>query len=1371
MEKNYNSTYHHKPWKRFISLILSLIIAFGTFVTMTFGNLLLSDYVDFHNLIVAEAALSPKPLFYRYGELVGLYRLNYNNTTTIQYKIGENGTWTNYSVPFSIPAFETTRVYARIGTNGAITYDDFTTTNQAIGVYTESATDFDFSYNGINFGYTRIYNSADKNWFESIHSKVATVGSYLKVYLPDGTEYPLIRTGANTYVDQITGKTLTKSSTEYVFDDGEYKYHFGINLLNSVAYLSGIEDNNGNILNLTRTTNIEEASISDGTRTFEVSDYEAVEATNDPDVNYYSVKTITDPNGNDIEYTTKWGRYINVTDQAGVTLGQYQYVSTASDYTMTKSNNKTIEYYTNGRLKKVTEGNGEWIQYAYDDENMTYTTLSSSGETTSTTYNDAFYTTSYTDKYGISTNYTYDNHYRVLTQICDGKTTTYTYDTNGNLTSYIVSDENNNTFYTYDSHKRIVRKQVGNEYTYYTYDNNGNNLVYATLKEDYTGTAPALYDSTLTCFDTTTYTYDNKGRVTSEVYSTGGSVSYTYDSTGNMLTETSIDADNNQTTITYTYDAFGNVLTTSKGTESSSYTYDAAGRILLSNEDGECKRTLYDNQGRVIQMISPEDYDSTKEGLPTSNTYADENVGHRYVYDSNTGNLTSETNRLGVQTTYTYFSTGEKQTEEFDKYKFCYNVKGAVTQIYVNDINTLTYNYNENCKLTSEVYANGQSIRYEYDNDGNLKRQYHNSDSTAFVTYTYNEDGELTQKVNTDTGLRYEYAGDDYEVYKVSDNTLVYSYSATEIEEDETNQIEAETDIFETHFGASYSSVIKSDSISYTKGNHTLEYSFTENDDTIIEDTVKYDGNSSASSEYTYNSNGNTTQKSLEYGNNTIEINNVYDNKNRITESGYDSSDRAYYSYDSNSQITRVDNNILNCTSAYTYDSHGNILTKSVYGYTRNDILSNPTETTTFTYSNDGWNDKLIAVNNDSLTYDSIGNVLSYGNKTFTWTSGRNLASITDGNNTYSYTYDENGIRTSKTVNGTTTYFNTKDGIILSQTDGTNALYFQYDNNGTPIGFIYNGTQYLYLTNQMGDVISITDAQGNELVQYEYNEWGGIGSITTTNNTATENTLANINPIRYRGYYYDNETQYYYLQSRYYNPYICRFINADRVDYTDKERHCGNNLYAYCANNPIIHKDPSGHFLLIIMIILAISKSNINSVLSPYLSKIVSASTKNKYGTSNKGKIRIDLNYSSSFVSDLHSSYKSNPSATARIIAEYGERKFKNVLNRDIVFDTNCLEREINIHIAAFLIAKKYRDISKPNGISASAFNKIIEHATPVDILEADVYNGWQTEVFSYFYGIRSKYYKTKKDPYYYYTGLIKNRDIPANPSWRTIKL
>ena len=115
------------------------------------------------------------------------------------------------------------------------------------------------------------------------------------------------------------------------------------------------------------------------------------------------------------------------------------------------------------------------------------------------------------------------------------------------------------------------------------------------------------------------------------------------------------------------------------------------------------------------------------------------------------------------------------------------------------------------------------------------------------------------------------------------------------------------------------------------------------------------------------------------------------------------------------------------------------------------------------------------------------------------------------------------------------------------------------------------------MTNQMGDVISITDAQGNELAEYEYDEWGKL-ILTRADNQLNE-SIANINPIRYRGYYYDTETGYYYLQSRYYDPSICRFINSNIAEIAGMSKgiSAGTNLFGYCNNNPVNDSDPTGN--------------------------------------------------------------------------------------------------------------------------------------------------------------------------------------------------
>lgn len=141
-------------------------------------------------------------------------------------------------------------------------------------------------------------------------------------------------------------------------------------------------------------------------------------------------------------------------------------------------------------------------------------------------------------------------------------------------------------------------------------------------------------------------------------------------------------------------------------------------------------------------------------------------------------------------------------------------------------------------------------------------------------------------------------------------------------------------------------------------------------------------------------------------------------------------------------------------------------------------------------------------------------------------------------------------------------------------------MYFQYDMNGLPIGFIFNGTQYFYMTNQMGDVIAITDSEGNVIVQYVYDEWGKLLNVYAVNEDNAEQVeVANANPLRYRGYYYDTETGYYYLQSRYYDASICRFINADipEIAQMSKDVAVGINLFAYCNNDPVNNSDPNGH--------------------------------------------------------------------------------------------------------------------------------------------------------------------------------------------------
>ena len=158
------------------------------------------------------------------------------------------------------------------------------------------------------------------------------------------------------------------------------------------------------------------------------------------------------------------------------------------------------------------------------------------------------------------------------------------------------------------------------------------------------------------------------------------------------------------------------------------------------------------------------------------------------------------------------------------------------------------------------------------------------------------------------------------------------------------------------------------------------------------------------------------------------------------------------------------------------------------------------------------------------------------------------------------------------------------DGQLVSQKSSNEnyPMIFEYNTDGQPIGFLYRNIHYYYLTNQMGDVIGITNANGFPIAYYDYDEWGNLLSIeTATEGNTQQMNVAMANPLRYRGYYYDNETGYYYLQSRYYDPSICRFINADESKYIGFDNKLMKwNLFVYCENDSIVLSDPTGHWVL-----------------------------------------------------------------------------------------------------------------------------------------------------------------------------------------------
>ena len=214
----------------------------------------------------------------------------------------------------------------------------------------------------------------------------------------------------------------------------------------------------------------------------------------------------------------------------------------------------------------------------------------------------------------------------------------------------------------------------------------------------------------------------------------------------------------------------------------------------------------------------------------------------------------------------------------------------------------------------------------------------------------------------------------------------------------------------------------------------------------------------------------------------------------------------------------------------------------------------------------------LTAYDGQSITYDAIGNPTSYYNGTrwaFGWENGRQLTSASGGGKTIAYTYDMDGIRSSKTVDGVTYNYITQDGLVVQQSWNGNVMDFIYDENGRPYACIYNKALYYYVLNLQGDVIGLVNTSGAYVAKYAYDAWGNVIS--------SSGTMAETNPIRYRGYYYDTDTGMYYLQTRYYDPVVRRFINADMPELAGGDNtFLSMNLFAYCCNNPVMNMDEDG---------------------------------------------------------------------------------------------------------------------------------------------------------------------------------------------------
>ena len=663
------------------------------------------------------------------------------------------------------------------------------------------------------------------------------------------------------------------------------------------------------------------------------------------------------------------------------------------------------------------------------------------------------------------------------------------------------------------------------------------------------------------------------------------------------------------------------------------------------------KSKLYESQKWYFYPVE-QTYDKTivTETEYTDKGFVSKSIDERnnetsYTYNEDKGTLTNVTNANDVTTEYEYdannnsllsvSSSGVTNSYDYSKdrlqninvngalqYKFEYDKFGRTTANKVgNGSNWKTLSemdYNAAGLLAKQTYGNGDYVDFSYDTFDRQTEKRYNGDNSQRVTYSYGNNGSVAQITDyfTNSNTRFVYdlaervvSQREYSGTAKNGGTLLSYTDFTYA--DKTNYLT----------GIKHFSPLGTQNIGYTFGvqkNGEMPdqvYKVTWNGADKV--TYKYDNLGRLESKHIGSFDTNFTYEDVNIADEnrtTTLVKSVttptgtytyaYDKLGNIlsvTDGTYTTS----YEYDSLNQLTRVNDEKAGKTTTYSY-TNGNITEQNEYDYITNELLS----TKTWEYNDSTWSDLLTNFNGESITYDEIGNPLTIGNKSLEWT-GRQLQSITDGDSEISYTYNGDGLRTSKTVNGTKTEYYYNGSILAGQKTGDDTLVFMYDNNSDIFGVIYNDVEYYYIKNAQNDVIGITDADGNVLVKYFYDAWGkiilitdgndnditnlendishGIFDITTGESTpvldengnpvteaSTSVILARINPILYRSYYYDKETEWYYLNTRYYSPDMCRFINADGIIQTGQGM-LDKNMFAYCLNNPVNYKDDNGN--------------------------------------------------------------------------------------------------------------------------------------------------------------------------------------------------
>ena len=782
-------------------------------------------------------------------------------------------------------------------------------------------------------------------------------------------------------------------------------------------------------------------------------------------------------------------------------------------------------------------------------------------------------------------------------------------------------DENNafKTDYVYDNKYRLIRtsdyRNTVKSRDYSTDSQTDNKIITDTLKSNAENSQYIRTESEYSSSDVPVSDTDELGEVTLYDYSEDRPVKIILPHPAGITDEEIQD----KYTVTYSYDAMGRLHETSQANHTYTYSYTLGLMTKAESSDGTSVLYEYDGNGNIIKVTksfagSDQDEILFTASYHLSADYSDaqdvnyfisckKGITTKWVYDKY-GNETAvyegaDENNLSLIAEYSYDEISGELNYIADSLEKVGDKPRTTAMENTPNIATLTcvfpgvsFDTTPPSDISSVLKI---KVFSRHDRTESIKRQI---GGNVCVTEIFDYQKDAVKGVYPDNRLN---GMKIYNANSVLSASLSYSY-------DDLGRVS----------GQKINSGYSDDTCLVEK-----TYHYKNDDVQPLKTSNAIDGVSvslSAESlktqyDYAYDKNGNITQETVV-------------KKDLYTDEQQGAAATIKYSYDDKGRIIREDNQAADTSTIFSYDDKGNILLKATVPYTLGDIsvdtnmyyplgtyLSDSTycgeqfledaspfysfdenKVKLFSYDSFG---RLVKINNTPFaSYDSFGRPVSYNGNILSWYAG-NLKSFGDIN----LYYDLSGRRIKK-VNGNkvTHYLYDEQGRLLREKfDGSDVPYitYMYDSSGA-VGFmlpyaIYdlgkrhiNERPFYYVKDLTGNIRRIVDSNGKCVIKYDYDAWGRVISAeySDTLYTVWENAYFNaysigqLNSLIYKDYYYDKDLELYYLQTRYYDPTVCRFISPDHPDYLDYESINGLNLYAYCLNNPVMYADPTGHFAI-----------------------------------------------------------------------------------------------------------------------------------------------------------------------------------------------